>query len=184
MWGRALGAADLSGFWKITSDGIVWFKKSDALVGVRYYRAFDAQRNEKIILGEPGGYLNVSNLMATLDKNVLTEAARQELEATTVESRGSYPSAEARAKEIVRAGEVALQAGAAGAVAPKFQASTGDELIAAYEARAAEQAKVTDPAKKKKKKKKKPPQTPHWGWVVGGAIVAIGLIQFIRRSRA
>lgn len=182
MWGRALGAADLSGYWKITSDGIVWFKKSDSIVGVRYYRAFDAQRNEKIILGEPGGYLNVSNPLATLDKNAFSEAARQELEATTVESRGTYSAAEARAKEIVRAGEAALQAGAAGVVAPKFQSSTGEDLIAAYEARAA--GPMAAPSKKKRKKKKKPPQTPHWGWVVGGTIVAIGLIQLFRKRRA
>lgn len=180
------GAADTGRYWKITRDGIVWFKQSTPL-GPQYMRAYDAGRDEKIIVGDPGGFLNVLNPLATLSRDVRRESEKQELEATTVDSRRTYPEAEARAKEIVAAGAAALQAASANLVAPAIAASSGSELVAAYEERDRAQTDAAivakDPKRKKRKKRlAKKAGVPTWV-IVAASLAGVGLLALALRRR-
>jgi hypothetical protein len=146
--------------------------------GNAYLVAFDGPSREKIISGDPGGYINFS--WSPQKRDVFSEARKRELDDATVDSRGTYAAAEQRAREIIAAGEAALTAAGQRVVAPTVQAGSGSELIAAYDERdlAARAAATVDAAtgkKKPKKKKRKPAKKgiPSWVWIAGGGALLL-----------
>ena len=100
------GAANTGRYFKITRDGTVFFKPEGWLQGGNYLVAFDGPSREKVISGDPGGYLNFS--ITPWKRDVTSEARKRELDEATVDSRGTYREAEQRAREIIAAGEAAL----------------------------------------------------------------------------
>jgi hypothetical protein len=178
----AFGAADTGRYFKITHDGTVFFKQRTGGI-TTYLVAFDGPSREKIIVGDPGGYLNFAYPSNVSKRDVTTEARKRELDATTVDSRGTYAEAEKRAREIIAAGEAALQAAAANIVAPKVQVASGSELLAFYDERdraaAAAAAAAEQAAKGKKPKKRKRPAKkgiPTWAWVAGGGVLLLLIV--------
>ena len=175
-YGGFYGAADTGKYFKITADGTVFFKASDA-----YKIAFDGPSREKIIEGDPGGYVNFS--WSPTKRDVFNEARKRELDAAVVDSRGSYAAAEQRAREIVEGGDAALRAAGQNIVVPKVQVASGSELINVYDERdaAAKAAAAVDAAAgkkpgKKKPKKRKPAKKkgiPSWVWIAGGGVLLL-----------
>lgn len=177
-YGGFYGGAYTSGYYKITRDGKVWFKGA-AILGSPYLIAFDGR--EKLIVGDPGGYLNFGWDASRV--NVWSEAGKQELDAATVDSRGTYPEAEQRAREIVAAGAAALTAARA-PVTPAIPVQSGGELINVYDQQDAAKATVDAALAPKKKRKKKPPTTiPLWVWGVGGGAVLLLIVGGVALSR-
>jgi hypothetical protein len=172
------GAADTGRMFKITSDGTVFFKASDG-----YKIAFDGPAREKIIEGDPGGYINFS--WSPLKRDVFSEARKRELDAMTVESRGTYVEAERRAREIIAAGDAALLAAAPGVIAPKYVVQSGSELINVYDEKdAAAKAATVDAPKKKKRKPAKKKGIPSWVWIAGGgAVLLVAIVVAVRRKQ-
>ena len=176
-YGAVLPTGDTSRYFKITTDGTVFFKQR--LAGVTTYLiAFDGPSREKIISGDPGGYVNFA--WDTSKRDVTTEARKRELDDATVESRGTYADAEKRAREIIAAGEAALTEAGKAIVAPKVQAGSGSELLAYYDERdragAAAAAAAAEAAKKKKPKRKRKPAKkgiPTWAWIAGGGVLLL-----------
>jgi hypothetical protein len=180
------GAADTGRYFKITRDGTVFFKPDNWWRGGDYKVAFDGPSREKIISGEPGGYINATT--KPWKRDVSSEARKQELDAAVVDSRGTYYEAEKRAKEIIAAGEAALEQAGQNIIPQAIQAGSGSELIAAYDERdragaeaarlAAEQAAAGKKPGKKKPKKRKPAKkgVPGWVWLAGGGAVLLLVI--------
>ena len=178
-YGGFYGAADTNRMFKVTADGTVFFK-TGMMQGNAYLVAFDGPSRTKIIEGDPGGYINFSYPSNAAKRDVFSEARKRELDAATVDSRGTYAAAEQRAREIIEQGEVALRAAGQNVVAPTVQAGSGSELIAAYDERdlAARAAATVDAAtgkKKPKKKKRKPAKKgiPSWVWIAGGGALLL-----------
>jgi len=174
-YGGFYGAADTGRYFKVTSDGTVFFKASDG-----YKIAFDGPSRTKIIEGAPGGYINFSYPSNVLKRDVFSEARKRELDAAVVDSRGTYAAAEQRAREIVEGGDAALRAAGQNIVVPTVQVASGSELINVYDERdaAAKAAATVDAAtgKKKPKKKRKPAKKkgiPSWVWIAGGSVLLL-----------
>jgi len=177
------GAADTGKYFKITRDGTVFFK-GGLTKGNAYLVAFDGPSRTKIIEGEPGGYINFSYPSNAVKRDVYREAKKQELDAAVVDSRGTYYEAEKRAKEIIAAGEAALEQAGQNIIPQAIQAGSGSELIAAYDERdraaaaaAADAAAGKKPGKKKPKKRKPAKKgVPGWVWLAGGGTVLLLVI--------
>ena len=149
--------------------------------GGNYLVAFDGPSREKVISGDPGGYVNFSWFPSKRD--VTSEARKRELDEAVVDSRGTYAEAEQRAREIIAAGEAALTQAGQSVVPQTIPVSSGSELINVYDERdraAAEAAAAAGqkPGKKKPKKRKKPAKkgVPGWVWLAGGGTVLLLVI--------
>ncbi len=179
------GAADTGRYFKITRDGTVFFKQRVGGV-TSYLVAFDGPSREKVISGDPGGYLNWS--WSPSKRDVFTEARKRELDEAVVDSRGTYAEAEKRAREIIEEGEAALTQAGQNIIPQTIQAGSGSELINVYDERdragaeaarlAAEQAAAGKKPGKKKPKKRKPAKkgVPGWVWLAGGGTVLLLVI--------